>query len=54
MSLFYRFLGCDNHESYFTNTQRHRVVSNRNSSVVQVLSAVVLSGTEALCVISGV
>ena len=27
-----RFVGCDDHENYFTNTQRHRVVSDRNSS----------------------
>lgn len=31
--LFYphRFLGCDDHDSYFTNTQRHRIVSSRDS-----------------------
>lgn len=25
--LLHRFLGCDDHDSYFTNTQRHRIVS---------------------------
>lgn len=53
MSL-YRFLGCDDHEKYFTNTQRHRVVSSRNSSPVHVLSEMILSWSEALLVISGV
>lgn len=24
----FRFLGCDDRETYFTNTQRHRVVSS--------------------------
>lgn len=53
MSL-YRFLGCDDHENYFPNTQRHRIVSSRNSSPVHVLSEIIISWSEALLVISGV
>lgn len=28
----HRFLGCDDHDSYFTNTQRHRIVSSKGFS----------------------
>lgn len=54
MSVFFRFLGCDNHETYFTNIQRHRVVSNWTSSTFYVLSEIILSWSESLRIISGV
>lgn len=53
----YRFLGCDDHESYFTNTQRHRIVSSRIP--LQYISTgeysmKLFSWIDILCVISGV
>lgn len=52
MSL-YRFLGCDDHESYFTNTQRHRVVSSR-IPLQYMYSVKLFSQIDILRVISGV
>lgn len=49
---FYRFLGCDDHETYFTNTQRHRVVSYRTSSTVHwIYSVFILSNGVRVCVL---
>lgn len=33
-TLFFRFLGWEDHDTYFTNTQRHRVVSNTSVTIV--------------------
>lgn len=30
---FFRFLGWEDHDAYFTNTQRHRVVSNTSVTI---------------------
>lgn len=49
----YRFLGCDDHESYFTNTQRHRIVSSR-IPLQYMYSVKLFSWIDILCVISGV